>query len=58
MAGEEPAGEGTVPVESVGLFLVTVGGPSRVGNGGDVIKSCFSEDCSGSSLKKRCAGEK
>ena len=49
VAGGEPAGEGTVPVKSVGLFLVTVGGPSG-GNGADVIKSRFSEDYSGSSL--------
>lgn len=47
MAGGEPAGEETVPVKSVGLFL-TVGGPSG-GNGADVIKSRFS-DYSGSSL--------
>ena len=52
MAGEEPAGKGTVPVESGGLFLVTVGGPSRVGNGGDVVKSRFPEDDSGSSLRR------
>ena len=52
MAGEEPAEEGTVPVESGGLFLVTVGGPSRVGNGGDVVKSRFPEDDSGSSLRR------
>lgn len=49
MAGGEPAGEGAVPVKNVGLFLVTVAGPSG-GNGADVIKSCFSEDYSGSSL--------